>query len=717
MVSESKIRSLLPVFLISFASLFLEILVIRWSASEIRVLAYFKNIVLMAAVVGLGLGCASPVPQLQPDVSSENDDPSSLPKQTRPSILQSDPASVFNICFAILALVIGLAVPLGLTHMNFAVSTLTFEWMNINQLSIVGLALNIVKLTAIYLLVLILFDSIGRLLGREFAGRPPLPAYGANLLASLAGLLVFSVLSFLQMPPPVWILAGLAPMAPFSWRTLKQRAVFGICALISTGVAFWSVQGSTWSPYYRIDHAPAPLAGAPAVTVEVIEVNHAPHQKMIDFSDEALKKHPELKDQIEYFSYNLPYAFNKSPNRVMIVGAGTGNDVAAALRAGAKHVDAIEIDPAIQKLGSKMHRESPYSDPRVHVVINDARAFLESSKDKYDLIVFAYLDSHTAFSVASSVRLDNYLYTKEALQAAQKHLAPGGIGILSFGAGADWIQNRLYQLVRLVSPVPPLFLETKFDHNGVSIFWGEGLEKIRADLIAQNPAMVRNDALLSAPVELTTDDWPFLYQKHRQLPVLYVSVLGLLALLSFALIALRFRLQPKQLVSNLQFLFLGAGFLLLETRAMLAIAVLFGSTWIVNSIVIGIVLFMAFLGNLAVMKIPSLKEVHGYVGIFAGLALIYFLPLSLMSGQDYLVKLLLSIVLLGIPMLSAGIVFSRSLARSEKAEVALGINIVGAILGACLEYLSLLVGSNGLVLFAVLIYALSIVSIKWRKLA
>jgi spermidine synthase len=94
---------------------------------------------------------------------------------------------------------------------------------------------------------------------------------------------------------------------------------------------------------------------------------------------------------------------------VAIVGSGSGNDVATALRMGAAHVDAIEIDPAIAFLGTKYHPERPYDDPRVTLSINDARNFFRTADQKYDLIVYGVLDSHTALSHASSLRVDSYV--------------------------------------------------------------------------------------------------------------------------------------------------------------------------------------------------------------------------------------------------------------------------------------------------------------------
>lgn len=112
--------------------------------------------------------------------------------------------------------------------------------------------------------------------------------------------------------------------------------------------------------------------------------------------------------------------------RVLVVGAGTGNDVAAALRAGATEVVAVDIDPAIVAMGRAHHPEQPYSDPRVRVVVDDARrAFRTLPKAHFDGVIFGLLDSHTQLGM-SSVRLDNYVFTLESLGEARQLLRPGG---------------------------------------------------------------------------------------------------------------------------------------------------------------------------------------------------------------------------------------------------------------------------------------------------
>ena len=100
--------------------------------------------------------------------------------------------------------------------------------------------------------------------------------------------------------------------------------------------------------------------------------------------------------------------------------------MAAALRHGAEHVDAVEIDPAIYRMGVQYHPEHPYSSPRVTVHIDDARAFFNKNRKKYDLIVFGYLDAQTLLSGFSSIRLDNYVYTVESFRDARNQLIAGG---------------------------------------------------------------------------------------------------------------------------------------------------------------------------------------------------------------------------------------------------------------------------------------------------
>ena len=88
-----------------------------------------------------------------------------------------------------------------------------------------------------------------------------------------------------------------------------------------------------------------------------IKVNGLPHQSIYPVS---LLRHEEA-------FYLFPYRhLGGNPLRdVLIVGAGNGNDVAVALSQGARHVDAVEIDPVIQGIGAREHPDRPIQ-ARIH---------------------------------------------------------------------------------------------------------------------------------------------------------------------------------------------------------------------------------------------------------------------------------------------------------------------------------------------------------------
>ena len=216
--------------------------------------------------------------------------------------------------------------------------------------------------------------------------------------------------------------------------------------------------------------------------------------------------------------YELPYRVYGQPKTVAVVGAGTGNDVAAALRRGADHVDAIEIDPAILLLGRAGHPERPYDDPRVHAIINDARSFLRQTNQTYDMIVYGLLDSHTLLSHASSVRLDSFVYTVQGLREAKARLKPGGIVSLSFSVLSPQLGRKIYLMMQQAfDGRPPVCVTAGYD--GAIIF----LEAKDRSLTSPSAFLrqtgfhdstsVFADPALQADV--STDDWPFLYAPQR----------------------------------------------------------------------------------------------------------------------------------------------------------------------------------------------------------
>ena len=123
---------------------------------------------------------------------------------------------------------------------------------------------------------------------------------------------------------------------------------------------------------------------------------------------------------------------------------------------GASHVDAIEIDPAIAYLGKQNHPEHPYDDPRVTLRINDARNFFRTADQQYDLIIYGVLDSHTALSHASNLRVDSYVYTREGIAEAFKLLKPDGVMSIAFALPNESLGFKLSHILSGMAILPGL---------------------------------------------------------------------------------------------------------------------------------------------------------------------------------------------------------------------------------------------------------------------
>ena len=144
-------------------------------------------------------------------------------------------------------------------------------------------------------------------------------------------------------PPPVWIALGALPLL---WILRDKWSV--IAAVVAIAAAAYSVDGARFSPYNRIDLQPAQMDkyGAPASGAAEWElsVNRDYHQMLLD-----LRRVPGGNIERDHVSqvYELPFELSDAkPRSALVVGAGTGNDVAAALRHGFDHVVSVDIDPA-----------------------------------------------------------------------------------------------------------------------------------------------------------------------------------------------------------------------------------------------------------------------------------------------------------------------------------------------------------------------------------
>ena len=154
---------------------------------------------------------------------------------------------------------------------------------------------------------------------------------------------------------------------------------------------------------------------------------------------------------------------------------------------------------------------------------------------------------------------------------------------------------------------------------------------------------------------------------------------------------------------------MGAAFLLIETKAVTTLALIFGSTWLVNSIVFSAVLIMILFANLLIGRLSSLSFQVFYAGLFASLLLNYFFPFDTLNQFDWVARMLAGGFIISLPIFIAALIFAKAFAVVKSPSIALASNLFGALVGGLLEYLDMWTGLRFLNLIALFLYGLSLV--------
>jgi spermidine synthase len=633
----------------------------------VRLLAYFSNFILLAAFLGIGVGC--------------------LLTRRRTLLAWFAPLQLLVIA-AVYYFRLEVAVPSS-TSIYFSSGTS-------EQVVVVESTL---LLPLLFIVVAVLFATLAQTLGRALETLPPLRGYIVNLGGSLAGVGAFALMSWLELPPVAWFgVAFAVALVLLEGVPLWVRA--GSAATLVAALVMVNVlsSGTIWSPYYKI------------TTVRqgdelVVEVNNIFHQSMAHVREK------------EYF-YQWPYmVFGDSFEDVLILGAGSGTDVAASLLHGSKRIDAVEIDPVIVRLGRTYHPDRPYSDPRVNVVTDDARHFLRTTGKKYDLVVFALIDSLTLQSSFTSVRLESYMFTEESFRAVRDRLKPNGVLVVYNYFRERWLVDRLANTAAAAfGSEPRVHVHQEHAYMGV-LMVGPGLKRVsqwpevpdrvaaynQPNVVSKGVPLARNFSIVPA-----TDDWPFLYMRGPHVPTHYLWALALVLVVSA--VAVRGALGTATSRFSWHFFFLGVGFMLLETKSITQFALLWGSTWVVASLTIASVLTMA----MAATWIVSRREIErpwrvGSVLLIL-LAASYMLPIGRLAFDSLVVESIVYASLMFSPILCAGLLFGTSLKRTTDLPAAYGSNLLGAMVGGVSEYASLVTGFQFLLLVVAAAYVAALLT-------
>jgi hypothetical protein len=672
--SEKPSRMGWEMFALSFTALFLEMMVIRWVPSVVHLVAYYANLMLLSSFLGLGAGA--------------------MAAGRRWNLFGWFP--VFLAC--------QIATLLLCRNAVFGSSA--------NEARFYQLApstLNGIVLVWVFATNALMFVPLGQRMGVLFNSLPRLSAYAWDLAGSLAGTLCFGLFS-LRLFSPVLGMAGVMLVYLVISGRRRWLVALPFFAAVLAAIIWERDPRAIWSPYYYItvtqfdrpqvsvSEPPADLTTMRDPPVYSVNVNQFGYHLDALLNPAAYTAGTKAADIITAFwvQYHLPYALCSGRERVLVVGAGGGCDVEAALQEGARHVDAVEIDPTIIRISRKFNAGQPYRDPRVSVHIDDARSFLAKARPGYDLVVFGFLDSQALFSSMNNVRLDGYVYTVESIRSAYQLLGDHGMLSLSFYLGRQWLGPKLYELVaEATGRTPAMFVDT----SGPRVIFCVAKD---GHALPADAGQMHQAAYGPLPhIDLPTDDWPFLYLIRKTIPGDYLIAIASLLAFSVAVVAGLRRGSFGR--GDIHFGLLGMGFLLLETKNISDCTLFFGATWFVTLIVVAGVLLMVIGANAAAQHLAGFS-LRMYLPLFATLALLLVVPRESVLQFGFLGRILWALLVVPLPVFFAGLIFSTTFREAAAPSAVFGANLIGAMVGGFCEYLGMAVGNHRLSLLVIVAY-------------
>jgi hypothetical protein len=634
--------------LTAFLMLFIELALIRWLGANVLYLAYFSNVVLLGSFLGIGLGFL-------------------WTSRALPSLFPFAPAALA----ALIVLVRVLEVRVGIAGASLIFFGLDTDgpprW---------------IVLPAVFVTVAAVMACIGDGVARAFRQLDNLDAYQLDITGSLVGIGAFSLLAFVRADPVVWGAIAAVGLA-VALRPRRIGPVLLTVVPLAVAVGFLAAESAeadtTWTPYYKVHTFP--IAGTGGL---VAEVNGIPTWLQI----------PAVGNPIYETVYER--LTRSDPGDVLIIGAGSGNDVAVAAARGATRIDAVEIDAHLLDLGQH-HPDRPYDDPAVVSHVADGRAFLEATDRRWDTILLALPDSLTLLPGQSSVRLESYLFTTEAVEAYRDHLAPGGALAMYNYYRQRWLVDRYAGTLAEVFDQPPCV--------------SSALPTLSVLVVSEDPSAVRCPAgetfrRAAGTPRPATDDHPFPYLRTAGIPGFYLSAIGVM--LAIALLAVRVVGGPLRPIARFTDLFcMGAAFLLLETKNVVQFALLFGTTWFVNALVFGGVLVSVLLAILVSKRVTIRHPAWLYGVLLVSIAINWIVPGHALLALPFLPRLVAAVALAFLPIFTANLVFASRFRGTVDSTAAFGANLLGAMVGGMLEYTSLAIGYRNLLLVVAALYGLA----------
>jgi hypothetical protein len=323
---------------------------------------------------------------------------------------------------------------------------------------------------------------------------------------------------------------------------------------------------------------------------------------------------------------------------------------------------------------------------------------MTNTQNRYDLIVFALTDSLVKVSPMAQLRLENYIYTTDSIRRAYSLLTDDGDLLFYNQYRKPWLIEKIQTMI----------------HEATGKYAKTIFERYSFAVLLVGKHVQANVSVAMDPIEPATDDWPFPYLKVKGIPGIYVGAITTLGILSILLMILvqrssRSISSSENLPLKLAFFFMGTAFLLLETKSVIQFSLLFGTTWINNSLVFLGILVLVLIANWTATLFENSRRVlwvaYALLLVFCAAALIF--PLSgLLKIQQPWLRFIFASLFTFSPIYFANLIFSVTFRNQPVAEHLFGWNLIGATAGGALEYTSMAFGYNMLTAVVAVCYTI-----------
>ena len=262
----------------------------------------------------------------------------------------------------------------------------------------------------------------------EDSGRVVGSVYAANTLGAIIGALSVSLvlvpwIGTQQSQRLLLVVSALSALV-----ILKPR-VQVLAALVVAGLFAWSINPvpgvliayGRRAPVYSKNSTIIYTAEGRNSSVAIGKYSDGATEIDVNGHVEATTEVFDMK--LQRMVSHLPALLHPNPKSVLGIGFGAGVSAGTFTRyPGIEHITICEIEPIIPPISTRFfapQNYEVYKNPKTHVVFDDARHYLMTTKDKYDVIASDPLDVFVKGTAA--------LYSKEYFEAVKRHLNPGGI--------------------------------------------------------------------------------------------------------------------------------------------------------------------------------------------------------------------------------------------------------------------------------------------------